>query len=284
MGENLSASEVWHGTIAVVRRHFGNFAVIAGLTVFLPALFSRFAFPELMDDLVIGNSRATVPSGYWLWQWVYGFLSLIGLSCIAAVAADPDEVNEQTLAANIRGVLPAIGKGVLAGLFFVLVYLLAAIVVWLVISLVMFFVIIIGSDGAPSAWTGGRTSTILLGLFLLVVVLPLMIWASARLSPLTGVYLREPVGVLDGIKRAWALSNGSAWAIVGLALIVAVLTFVLVALQYALARLGFVGGAGGLLVGVVLGVLGALLFVCQAAGLGFLYRRMVEREGAALAG
>ena len=281
MNGRLTVSELWHGTIVIVQRHFANFAVIAAVTVLLPSLLGRLLFPELFQMAAVGKPAATLPSGYWLYMLVYILLTLVGTFSIAAVAADADEGGGQTMGVIVRGILPAIGKAFLAGLLFMAVYSAAVIVVAVVIGIVVGGVAIVTAGGMPAGDTGSKTFAIIIIAVLMAVVFPLVIWASARLAPLTGVYLREPLGVIAGVKRAWRLSHGAAWTIFKLVLVVALLGFALSAFQLGLVRMGFIGGVGGFVAAAAMGALGALLFVYQAAGLGFLYRRLEEREAAA---
>ena len=284
MNDRLTVSELWHGTIAVVQRHFSSFAVIAAVTVLLPSLLGRLLFTELFEMAAMGKPMKALPSGYWLYMLVYILATLVGMFSISAVAADADEGGGQTMGAIVRGVLLAIGKAFLAGLLFMAVYGAAIIVVAVVIGIVVGGAALVTSGGMAAGNTGSKTFAIVMIVLLTAVIFPLVIWASARLAPLTGVYLREPVGVVAGVKRAWALSKGSAWTIFKLVLVVAVLGFAPSAFQLGLVRMGFIGGVGGFLAAAAMGAVGALLFVYQAAGLGILYRRLAELDARALAG
>lgn len=278
MNDRLTVSELWHGTIAIVQRHFGSFVVIAALKVLLPSLLGLLLFPELFEMAAMGKPMKALPSGYWLYMLVYILATLMGMFSISAAAADADEGGGQTMGAIVCGVLRVIGKAFLAGLLFMAVYGAAIIVVAVVIGIVVGGAAIVTSGGMASGNTGSKTFAIVMTVLLMAVIFPLVIWASARLAPLTGVYLREALGVVAGVKRAWALSKGSAWTIFKLVLVVAVLGFALSAFQLGLVRMGFVGGVGGFLAAAVVGSLSALLLVYEAAGLGLLYRRLLERE------
>lgn len=281
--ERPTVGELWRGTIDVAHRHFASFAVIAAVLVLLPILVLRLMFPEVLamsaTTMAGGTPPVSLPTGYWPFVILGNLGYLFGLFCIAAVTADPDEGGGRTLAAIIGSALPAIGKAVLAALVFMLAYV--AFLIVLGIALAIVGGILIALTGFKVAQNDPSTAAASVGLVALIpaIVVPLFVWVGARLSPLTGVYLREPVGVVAGIRRAWALSRGSAWVIVQIVLVVGVLTLLLLVPNFLAARAGLVIGIGGFVAGLVLGAMGALLFVYQAAGMGYLYRRLRAVEG-----
>lgn len=278
-----SVGDLWNGTIAVAHRHFASFAVIAGVAVFLPGQASRLLFPALGNLSMLpkmGAPPPVMPAGVWLYLIVlYAFYAL-GFFSIAAVAADPHEGGGRTMGAIVRSTLPAIGKAFLAALLFMLAYLLFVTVFFIVAAIIggIFFAVTGGAKSGANPATSGLA--VVIGTVIVLVLVPLMFWVSARLSPLTGVYLSEEVGVVGGIKRAWALSKGSAGTIIGIGLLITVIALVLLAGQYGMAAAGLMTGIGGFVGGLVLGLVGAVLFVYQAAGFGYLYRRLRAVETA----
>ena len=169
MNDRLTVSELWHGTIAVVQRHFGSFAVIAAVTVLLPSLLGRLLFPELFEMAAMGKPMKALPSGYWLYMLVYILATLVGMFSISAVAADADEGGGQAMGAIVRGVLPAIGKAFLAGLLFMAVYGAAIIVVAVIIGIVVGGAAIVTSGGMAAGNTGSKTFSIVMIVLLIKV-------------------------------------------------------------------------------------------------------------------
>lgn len=274
MTEKIGVGELWHGTIAIVHRHFASFAVIAAVMFLLPSLASRLMFPEFLDMSLIGKRPPGIPLGFWPYLLVALLAQAIGVFSIAAVAADPDEGGGQPMGAIIRGVFPAIGKGFLAGLVFMAVYVGFILALAIVGFVVAFVFAAIGKSVAGGNDAGMKSFGIMFAVLLVAVLLPLLMWVAARLAPLTGVYLREPVDVIEGIKRAWGLTKGSAWTVIKIMLIVTVLALCTSAVQLGLAKVGLVGGIGGFLAALIVGALGSLLYMYEAAGIGFLYRRL----------
>jgi hypothetical protein len=276
-----SVGDLWNGTIAVTHRNFANFAVIAAALVFLPALISRLMFPELLQMPVLpkeGTPPPTLPSGFWPYMIALYIAYVVGLFTIAAVSVDPNEGGGRTMGAIVKSTLPAIGKALLAGLVLMFAYLVFSIVLGIAVGILA--VIIFAVSGGEMSSGGANLTAAFVTVAMVLVLFPLIIWVAARLSPLTGVYLAEDVGVFDGIKRAWALSSGSAGTIVLLVLLVGVITLAVALAQFALVSAGLVDGVVGLVSGIVLAATGALLFVYQAAGLGYLYRRLAMAETA----
>ena len=276
MNEKLVAADLWHDTIALVGRHFKIFAVIAGVVVIAPALLSRIMFSEMAELVASGKTPTELPRGYWLYMVSYITVTLVGLNSIAAMAADPEEGNGRTPGAIVRSVFPAIGKALLAALIFFITHVASILV--LAITLGIIFAVVAIVTGASSGANAQQMRVFIwIGVAVaFAIVVPVTIWIGSRLSPLTGVYLREPVSVIEGIKRAWVLSDSSAWPIAKLVFVVSILAFALSAFQFGLFKMGLGIGIAGIFVIVAMGGLGALLFVYQAAGMGLVYRRLCE--------
>jgi len=259
----VTAGGIWHDTRAVVARHWQVFATLAGASVFLPNAAMRLLAPAGASP----QAPADLPPGFWTLLALVLALQFIGVFAVAAIAADPREGGGRTLGATLADAAPAFGKFVVALLLFVIGYAIATVAASLVLAIVA-----VASPGAL-AGAGKGTAPMALASSLVAVVVPLLMWLWARLSPLVGVYLREDVGVVPGIRRAWALSKGATWPILAL-LTMFVLASVTVGTLQVSAGQAAGAGIAGMLLGLVFAGIGALFFVYAAAGTGVIYRQL----------
>ena len=183
------------------------------------------------------------------------------------------------MGAIIGRAFPAIGKSIVAAIVLFLAQIAVTIVVGIALAVVIGIAVALFGFNMQTSDPGSKLGYVGVAALILLVTFAIYFWVGARLAPLAGVYLRESGGVIDGIKRAWALSRGSAWTIIKIELIVLALTLVLIAPSFLLARAGWVGDLPGFLAAILLNTVGALFFAYQAAGLGFVYRRLAEVEG-----
>ena len=224
----LSIGSVWRMTADIVRRHFSTFTTLAAAFVFLPAVLGSAIFPHLgtLPMPLPGQPAPPFPGGLFLLLIGTTLIGLIGHFSIGAIAVDPAEGGGRSIGEIITVVLPKIGKGLLAGLYLVVAYVTIAFLLVILISILagMFGAV---SGSARMSVASARVAppaelVALVGWLIAAIGLPLMIWMSARLLPLLGVLLREPLSAIDSIKRAWGLSRGSVMPIVGLLLIVGI--------------------------------------------------------------
>ncbi len=265
----VTAAGIWAETRAVVARHRGTLLTLAAATVFLPNAAVRLVGP----NLPAGTGPATLPPGFWLMLATVLALQFAGLFAIAAITADRNEGGGRTLGETLGAALPALGKFALALVVFVFAYFIASLVVGLVLAVIA-AIFMAASPAALASAQKGEPPMALAALVVAVVV-PLMIYAWARLSPLVGIYLREPTGVIDGIRRAWTLSRGSAASIMAL-----LTALVLASLGLAWIQSGLSSGGLPELAGVALDLVGAaagaLIFTYAAAGTGVVYRQLTR--------
>lgn len=281
----LNIAMVWRMTVDIVHRHFSTFVTLTAAFVFLPAVFIAVAFPQagMFRLPVPGQAPPPFPTGLILLGVLSGLIGLVGHFSIGAIAADPVEGGGRSIGEIITGVLPKIGKGLLAGLYLLTAYLAVCLVAVVIVTILaaMFGAVsgmrtAVPAGGALAAPTG---PAMLVAGLLLVLILPLMIWATARLSPMLGVLLREPLSAFDSIKRAWTLSRGSAGPITGMLLLVAVASVVMGLLVQSIGTaLGLNAGVGLLLVAIVRSAVSALIAVYYYTGTAVIYRQLVERR------
>ncbi len=271
-----TAATLWRATDSAVRRHFGAFATLAAAFAFLPGAAMRILAPGLMRLPTLGAATpAPIDGGVWLGMLALALIQLVGLFTIAAVTADSHEGGGRSLGAVMAAALPGLARFVAALLLFTLAYLVAALVVGLVVGLLAAIVLVAGSGGhATPADPANQSAVLGITMVVIAVVFPIAIWLSARLWPLVGVYLREPIGIIPGIRRAWSLSRERVRP-----LLAVYLALLLASLTLAMLQLGIAGAVGetGLaatLAALVEGALGAIVFVYFAALTGVVYRQL----------
>lgn len=281
----LSISNVWQITVDIVRRHFGTFTTLAAAFVFLPAVLGSALFPHLgtLPMPLPGQPAPPFPGGLLLLLIGTTLIGLVGHFSIGAIAVDPAEGGERLIGEIITGVLPKIGKGLLAGLYLVVAYItLAFILVVLVSILAGMFGAVSGSARLSVASARGAPPTelvALVGWLIAAIGLPLMVWISARLLPLLGVLLREPLPAIESIKRAWGLSRGSVMPIAGLVLIVGIASILPTIIFERLRQgLGINTGIALLLFTVGRCALLALIGVYYYTAAAVVYRQLAERR------
>ncbi len=209
----LDLGAVRRDTTAVVHRHFAIFATLVAAFAFLPRLILLIAFPGggRMPNFV---HPAPQPAGYLWATLVATLIGLISAFTIAAIAADPAEGGGRPIGATIVAILPKIGKAFVALLWLAVAYVLGVLAIGIVAIIVSVIVIAANVGGATpmAAATPATTGLIVFGL--VALLLPVIFWLYARLTPLLGFLLREPISAFAAIKRAWRLSRGSTWRIV----------------------------------------------------------------------
>lgn len=87
------------------------------------------------------------------------------------------------------------------------------------VLLAMALIVLVTAGLAGSMGTGALV--IVLPLFLAFVAA--LIWVSVKLTVAPAVIVVEDVGTLDGIRRSWAVTQGSWWRIFGIVLVVSLL-------------------------------------------------------------
>lgn len=278
----LNIGNVWRMTADIVRRHFSTFITLAAAFVLLPSVLASTLFPQFgaMPIPVPGQPQQPFPVGLFLLIGTTSLIALVSHFAIAAIAADPAEGGGRSIGEIITGVLPKIGKGLFAGAYLVVAYITVGLLIGIVLSILaaMFgaWTGLVQTRGSAAALPqGGLTTT--LGWLIAAIVLPLTIWVTARLLPLLGVLLREPLTAVDSIKRAWALSRGAVGPIVGVVVLVAAVsvltTLILEQLRHAL---GINAGVALLLFTIVRSAVSALIAVYYYTAVAVIYRQLTE--------
>ena len=170
--------------------------------------------------------------------------------------------------------LPKIGKAIVAGVLLFLVYMVGAIAIGLVVGIVAVVVIVAGS-GAGATPKADPVTAGIIAIVVIAAILPVVVWLYARLTPLLGVLLREPIGAWASIRRAWRLSRGSGGRLSALWVALFVVTAIVqVALWAVVGAAGPASSAVGFAAILVRSAFGAALGAYFYAGCGIVYRQL----------
>ena len=260
----------WRATRAVVCRHFDIFATLAAAFVFLPSVIVHVAvFPAMVVGMTDPLHPATLPPGLLLATAGVLLVNMLAWFTIAAVAADPDEGAGRPVGATLRVALPAIGRAIVCGLL-----LFAAAFASVFVLLLIGGIVGVAAGMGTPAKAATAAVTGLAGIVGAVAV-AVGIWVSARLAPLVGVLLREPLRPGAAILRAWGLSRGAGSRIV---LIVIAATVTTLVAQLAITGTGHLFGlrADAFVLTLLRDVAAALISVYYYAAIGIVYRQLTE--------
>lgn len=219
---SLSLSKAWDEATASVKAGGQVLFLIAFLLMALPGAMLQAMIPAVTPGQV-------PPTGAWLLMVpVAILLSMLGTLAVMRLVLQPGASGGEALRHAGARLLPFLGAILLLGL--------AAAVVGF--ALVFVGVLLGGAPPTDGAGMGGP--------FLLTILLwaAIFLYFWARLLPITAVAAVEPLGPVALIRRAFALTRGHAAKMVGLALLAAVVVFVVTAA---------VGMIGGILIVLVAG-------------------------------
>lgn len=207
----ISMGNVWDRTAEFLSDNLGSVLPLALLAIFVPAVISG-NFSELQQGagtgLALGlgiGSLALALVGFW------------GQLAITALALDPSLARAAGATATRR--FPAA--------LLVMIVILAAMLVAIVPVPVI--LAIAGVDLTAAMQAGSMPaipSSAGLWIFLyLLILLPLILWAAARLAVALPALVGEGLA-LGAIGRSWALTRGATWRIVGVLLLYVVVSTV----------------------------------------------------------
>ncbi len=274
----ITIDGVWRETLAETRAHFAAFATLTAAFIFLPALLLGAAAPTMPVVAITPTTMPSFPAWFWPAVLLIVALQSVGMLTIVAIAGDATRSPQETVGQTLTRVLPGVLRYLGALLVLFIGYLLIAIPIGLVLGLLFAGM---GAVGVRSSAASG-TGAVLLAL---LVILPLLLWVGARLSPMVGVFSVEGPSPIRGIRRAWALSSGAGWRIVLViivftlaVLVVLLVTQVLAAALGVAATLAGAHSIGGIAFVVVSAVLNALISILFTVALGVIYRQLREGE------
>jgi hypothetical protein len=232
----LSITSAWNEAADFVKREFGPLLLIAfGLAV-LPSIILQVLLPGMMAPTVQPGGVLAPPqlSGGRMALFLVAFLvifvlSLWGNLTITLLALRRQGVIGDAFRSASGRILPLIGASLLLGIGLFI----------LCLPLVAMF----GSSIANGRTPGG-------GFVLLIFVyVILFFFIFTRLMLMTPVAAAEAIGPIGIIRRAWALSSGHFWKLLGFFLLLMIAIIVIM-----------------MVVGALFGILIALLFGAPTPG------------------
>lgn len=268
MTAKVGMGQVWDKTTAFVEEHRGAVTTIAIVAILLPTVLS--ANLQAVAATLTGPASAALA----LFALVLTVAALWGQVAITALAVEPARGRAALAHATRR--LPAI-----VGVSLVLLVALALLTVPVGVILAGYGVDMAAvSTGAADAVPAAAAAWTFV---YLILILPVLLWLAARLLLLTPVILEERRG-LGAIARAFRLTRGLGAKLVGVVLLYAIVSLVVVsAVQFVF---GFLlalaaGGDGPVTVATVLtsvavAAASTVLAVFQGAFVGVLYRAVAS--------
>jgi hypothetical protein len=229
----------------------------------MPSLTGQVVPPPAMNSMQIA-AGATI-----------GLLSFVATFAIIAMTINGDRSPSRTIGDTLRGLGKPALKLIGAGL---LIYVALFVAVFVAIfALVLVGALITTVTGAK---LDPESIPLAIG-FMVIVFLPLL-WAACRLMPLLGVFVDPavaPIGVIAGIRRAWALSRGHLGTIIGVSLLYW-LAAIVVALPFFIAIYGLNIMAGPplprLLFFAVIAPFSLVVSLYGAVATGVIYRQLTD--------
>ena len=269
----VKMGDVWDRTGAILSGRGSTLAMVAALTIFLPAVV-RDAYVAYADK---GTPAFALIGG--VLTIAVLLIALWGQLVILALASDPavDRAGAQAQAGRRIG--PAIGVSVL--LMLALIVLSLPIVVAMAGAGVDWTAMANGGTMAAADIGPGR-SLFIVGYGLLLAVAILFI--GARLTLVTPVILHERRGA-GAIGHSWALTRGHSWRIVGVLLLFLIVLLVAVSAAQAVTGIvfGLILGAEAvttvaLLAGIAAGIVSTIFTVIALAFIAQLYAALSAHQ------
>lgn len=264
----FSMNRTWNEAVAMFRSNFQLLAVVGGVFVLIPSLLMYMALPDLFGALMLaeGDPEAmeemvlAMLGPLLLWGSI-GFLAqMVGyLAMIVLMGADRPTVGE-AIVVGLKGLLPVIA----ATLLFALLYAVLALV----------FGLLVGGLAAALGDGGAVALSFVLVVGLLVATFYIAI-RFVLTMPVIG--LERTLNPIGAMLRSWRLTGHAAWRIVGFfaLLFVAYMVLSLVFMGIIGGALGALGGgSGAFLIGLLNGVIGALVAMIFSAILVSIYRQL----------
>jgi hypothetical protein len=189
----MSISRAWDETREVLAREGKLIGAVALALFVLPSLILNVTMP-------VASPGELPPAGPWLIVAVAALLaSLIGQLAIIRLAIAPQVSVAEAIRHGVQRFLPA----------------LAAALLWVLPLAVLFTVLVMALGTDPKTASGGAA----LGLIVLFII---AIYLAVRFILTTAVASAEPIGPVDILKRAWAMTAGNWWRLFGFLLLFAI--------------------------------------------------------------
>ena len=230
----LSVSGLWADGIALARAHQGAVIWVAASFIFLPQLAQAlFRGAETAQNGLPGNPLLAL---------IGALIAVYGQLAVSAIL-----LGETNVGAALGKAFHLFPRALLTVLLVALMLLPVALVVVVAAALLG-----MGTDPAQLAKGSPRLLTAMVPFFVAAI------WIGARLSILKPTLVAEGLGARASLRRAWDLTRGSSWPLVG---------FLLSYFAAVLAVTGVIGLAGGVATALLFGksVAGKLIVSTVAA-------------------
>ena len=191
----------------------------ANARVLLPIALITMLLPNVINVLIGGAAATLSPAIVQGYALVCALIALWGQLAVAALALDPDGGRSNAMATATSRFIRAVG----AMLIVLAVFVLLALPAIGILAANGVDLSALRSTGLAHGALSRGTSTFLLIYALVVGVIAIVV--SIRLALLYPVIVAEG-GVVTAIKRAWALSRGIAWKMIGVWLLFSIVYLV----------------------------------------------------------
>lgn len=257
----MSIGKAWEETVAFVAREASLLFPVVLLFVALPGLIlQEMTPPELQAWFAKPNMDAipAMPPGFGLAMLLTAILIWFGSLTLFALALRPGISVGEALRLSLTRLPVLLGTA-------------ALVVVALIVGVVA--IALVGGLVASLSKAAGA----LIGLVAGAAAVGGMIYASIRLMLLNPVVIDGRTGVLDSLRRAWALTRGHFWRLLGFLIVIMLLSAVAAsAAQLIFGLLGsLVGGPEGarLAGGIAGAIVSSIVQVYMLVMLARLYRQ-----------
>ncbi|QQV78139.1 hypothetical protein H5J25_05310 [Sphingomonas aliaeris] len=260
---SISMGNVWDRTTEFLGDHLSTIVPVALLAIVLPSALST-----LIEPVARAGASAAVMVN--LAALILGIVGIWGQLFVVALALQPGAGRGAAMRVAGSRLLPLIG--------IIVILMLAVFALMLPVPIAL---IATGFDMRAAMINPQPTVSPSAGWFItvyLIVLIPLMIFVTARLLLLTSVIVAERRGI-GVIRRSFALTRGMVWKIIGVTILYGIV--VLVAMMAARTVFGSVlrivlGGEGlitpaTVLTAVVLAIVQAIFVVLASAFCAQLY-------------
>ena len=259
----FSYSAVWDDTVAMLRAHASLLVAVAGVFLFLPALFLGYLLPQpQVDPAEMGAAMVAYFSDNWDWFLLANLVNMAGaITMFQLVLGPPGE----TVGTAIRRSMPILP------VYFAATLLVAFMIGVAVMLILVPLALLLGESAAASGT---------------VVVVPLLVAAAylfGRVVPLGPVVvMEERYNPVRALRRSFRLTRSLGWAVLGLVMLVFLAGSIV---DFAISRVFgalflYVAGAelGGLLTTILSSLSGAILSMLVIVLFAAIYRLLLTRD------
>jgi hypothetical protein len=219
---SLSIGKAWEEAVAALRASRKLIVPVALGMILLPAVIASMVEPQV-------PAGQQPPPGLWMLV----VLAMIVIMFIGQIA----------MVLLVNGWRGSVGEAIGRAARRTLTLILAAILIGIVVILVFSLILAASTGGSIERGQFDWTSIGAIGLLLLCLAFAGLLFVSVRLLPLVAVVASETGGPIASVRRAFALTSGQFWRLLGF-LLMLVIGFMILAIT----------------VGTVIGGLAMLLF------------------------